>query len=118
MASLAKRIKRLRAQAAIVIARDQELARKFDRLIGIPGIAEISAIQLLAELAVLDPAMTVRQWLLGRQKSKLQALTASPERCSTPSSASSKPTHPTREPNSFQSQQPTDTPAKPHRLTS
>jgi transposase len=36
---------------------------RFQRLIGIPGIAETSAVQLLGELAGLDPEMTVRQWV-------------------------------------------------------
>ena len=63
MAGLAKRIQRLRAQAVAVIAREPELKRRFERLIGIPGIAQTSAVQLLAELAGLDPEMTVRQWV-------------------------------------------------------
>jgi transposase len=32
-------------------------------LVAMPGIAEISAIQILGELANLDPEMTVRQWV-------------------------------------------------------
>jgi hypothetical protein len=62
MADLQKRIKRLRARAVAVIAQDPELKRKFEHLTGMPGIAEASAIQLLAELGGLDPEMTVRQW--------------------------------------------------------
>src|SRR5450631_2810931 len=36
---------------------------KFIQLVGIPGIAETSALQLLGELAPLDPQMTARQWV-------------------------------------------------------
>jgi len=58
-----KRMKKLRAQAVALIAQEPELKRKFEQLIALPGIAEVSAVQLLSELAVLDPAMTVRQWV-------------------------------------------------------
>jgi transposase len=63
MAGLQKRIKALRKQAVALITKEQDLKRKFDRLISVPGIAETSALQLLAELAGLDPEMTVRQWV-------------------------------------------------------
>jgi transposase len=43
--------------------RDGGLARKFQQLTSILGIAETSAVQLLGELAGLDPEMTVRQWV-------------------------------------------------------
>lgn len=60
---LEKRILRLRREAVALIRQDAELARKFERLISIPGIAETSAVQLLSELAGLDPDMTARQWV-------------------------------------------------------
>ena len=44
----------------IALARDMK--RKFEQLIGMPGIAETS-IQLLAEFAGLAPERTVRQWV-------------------------------------------------------
>lgn len=60
---LEKRILRLRREAVALIRHDAELARKFEQLISIPGIAETSAVQLLSELAGLDPEMTARQWV-------------------------------------------------------
>ena len=57
-----KRIARLRKQAVAMIRQDEELKRKFELLVAIPGIAETSAVQLLSELAGLDPEMTARQW--------------------------------------------------------
>lgn len=63
MAGIQKRVKRLRVQAVALIAQQPELKRKFRQLVSIPGIAETSALQLLAELAGLAPHMTVRQWV-------------------------------------------------------
>jgi transposase len=63
MDGLKKRIARLRSEAVALIRQDAEMARKFQQLIGIKGIAETSAVQLLGELASLDPEMTVRQWV-------------------------------------------------------
>jgi transposase len=63
MAGVARRLLALRREAVALILADPELKPKFAHLIGVKGIAEISAIQLLGELAGLDPAMTVRQWV-------------------------------------------------------
>jgi transposase len=63
MADLKERIAGLRRQAVALIRKDAELERKFRQLVAIPGIAETSAVQLLGELAGLDPEMTVRQWV-------------------------------------------------------
>ncbi len=60
---LEKRIVRLRGEAVALIRQDADLRRKFAQLISIPGIAETSAVQLLSELAALDPEMTARQWV-------------------------------------------------------
>jgi transposase len=62
-AGLNKRIARLRREAVTLIEQDAELARRFEQLTGITGIAQTSAVQLLGELAALDPEMTVRQWV-------------------------------------------------------
>jgi transposase len=62
-AALARRILKLRRKAVAMVGRDTELARKFQQLKSIKGIAETSAVQLLGELAGLDPGMTVRQWV-------------------------------------------------------
>jgi transposase len=63
MANVQKRLARLRRAALAAIADDAGLQRKFDLLTGITGIGEVSAVQLLGELAGLDPEMTVRQWV-------------------------------------------------------
>jgi transposase len=63
MKSLTLRIARLRKQAVALVEQNAELKPKFQQLIGIPGIAATSAVQLLAELAGLAPEMTVRQWV-------------------------------------------------------
>ncbi len=63
MAGVEKRLTRLRREALAAIARDAGLQRKFEHLIRITGIGEVSAVQLLGELAGLDPEMTVRQWV-------------------------------------------------------
>ncbi|MES2394021.1 MAG: IS110 family transposase [Acidobacteriota bacterium] len=63
MDGLKKRIARLRRDAIALIEQDVEMTRKFQLLMGIKGIAETSAVQLLGELASLDPEMTVRQWV-------------------------------------------------------
>jgi transposase len=60
---LLKRIAHLRREAVALIERDADLARKFRQMLGIKGIGETSAVQLLGELAGLDPQMTVRQWV-------------------------------------------------------
>jgi transposase len=63
LAGLHKRLLRLRREAVTLIAKHAELQRKFLHLKAITGIAETSAVQLLGELAGLDPDMTVRQWV-------------------------------------------------------
>ena len=63
MAGIAKRLLRLRREARMAIDADAGLRRKFAHLTGIKGIGEVSAVQLLGELAGLDPEMTVRQWV-------------------------------------------------------
>jgi transposase len=63
MASLQLRIARLRGEALDLVRRDEVLQERFELLIEIPGIAAISALQLLGELAPLSPEMSVRQWV-------------------------------------------------------
>jgi transposase len=62
-AGIARRMLKLRSQARTMVDRDPDLAGKFQQLLSIPGVGETSAIQLLSELAGLDPEMTVRQWV-------------------------------------------------------
>jgi transposase len=63
MASLKLRIKRLRGEALELLGRDDAMRKRFELLMSIPGIAEISALQLLGELTALSPEMSVRQWV-------------------------------------------------------
>jgi transposase len=60
---LAQSLERLQQQALGVVHSDPELARRFERLISVRGIATISALRILAELAVLPADMTPRQWV-------------------------------------------------------
>lgn len=53
----------LTASAREVIAEDELLSRRFDHLVSVKGIAQASAITLLAELAVLPDDMSARQWV-------------------------------------------------------
>jgi len=63
MAGIRKRLLRLQREARVMIEREAEMKRKLLRLMAMPGIGEISAMQILAELAGLDEQMTVRQWV-------------------------------------------------------
>jgi transposase len=63
MASLKLRIARLRREALELVRSDEAMRKRFELLIGMPGIAAISAVQLLGELAPLSPEMSVRQWV-------------------------------------------------------
>jgi transposase len=63
MASLKLRIARLRCEALELVRSDEAIEKRFELLIRIPGIAAISALQLLGELAPLTPEMSVRQWV-------------------------------------------------------
>lgn len=58
---IAGRIKAIEKAAYEVIGADEDLFEQYQILIGVRGIARRSAILLLTELAVLDPAMTVRE---------------------------------------------------------
>lgn len=63
MVNVDKRLARLRREAITAIYKDAGLKVKFEHLVGITGVGEVSAVELLGELAGLDPAMTVRQWV-------------------------------------------------------
>lgn len=63
IAYLQASIGRLTAQARALIAASPRLERRFQHLLSVKGIAEHSATQLLAELAVLPEDMDVRQWV-------------------------------------------------------
>lgn len=55
----------LQASALEIIAADDELARRLRLLVSVPGIAERSALLILAELAPWPDDMTKRQWVAG-----------------------------------------------------
>jgi len=60
---LERRIAKMRRAALAVIERDPELRLRFALLLSMPGIGEVSALNLLGELAVLAPGLSVRQWV-------------------------------------------------------
>jgi transposase len=60
---LEQRIQRLRREAVRVVREDADLARRFRLLQTTPGIAEVSALQVLGELAVLPTTLDARQWV-------------------------------------------------------
>jgi len=60
---LDQQIQLLRASALTTIAGSIELTEAFDLLVSIAGIAQASAIQLLAELAILPDDMSAKQWV-------------------------------------------------------
>lgn len=58
-------IQRLTREARKLIAQEPQLAERFELLDSVPGIGETSAVQILAELAVLAPDLEARQWVAG-----------------------------------------------------
>ena len=58
-------IQRLTREARKLIAQDPQLAERFELLDSVPGIGQTSAVQILAELAVLAPDLQARQWVAG-----------------------------------------------------
>ncbi|HEY4359026.1 MAG TPA: IS110 family transposase [Acidobacteriaceae bacterium] len=58
-----KRIRALRLKAVALIQANELLSRQFQLLVAMPGIAEVSALHLLAELASLPDGLPVRQWV-------------------------------------------------------
>jgi transposase len=89
--SLQREVKKLREMAREYSAGDARWRRRYQLLRTMPGIGEISALQILAELALLPADRDVRQWvashcepdrrgfyehLVAQGKKKKQALTA------------------------------------------
>jgi transposase len=60
---LAQSLERLEQQALEIVRDHAELARRFEQLVSVRGIATTSALRILAELAVLPADMTPRQWV-------------------------------------------------------
>jgi transposase len=63
VASLELRIQKLRREAMTLVRQDDLLRKRFELLVSIPGIAQVSAMQLLAELSTLPSDLTVREWV-------------------------------------------------------
>jgi transposase len=61
--SIERRIHKFRREAMTLIRLDALLGKRYELLISIPGIAQVSAMQLLAELSTLPPDLTVREWI-------------------------------------------------------
>ena len=61
--ALEKQVQELRAAALRLIQSDAVLARRNELLLTVKGIGQISAIAILAELAILPTDMTDRQWV-------------------------------------------------------
>lgn len=61
--TVGKAILRLRRAALGCIRADEQLLRRYELLCSIPGVGTISAIQVLAELALLPEDRDVRQWV-------------------------------------------------------
>jgi transposase len=53
VAALERRIRRLRREAMTLVREDDLLRKRYELLISIPGIAQVSAMQLLVELSTL-----------------------------------------------------------------
>jgi transposase len=63
VASLELRIHRLRREAMTLVRQDELLRKRYELLVSIPGVAQVSAMQLLAELSTLPSDLTVREWV-------------------------------------------------------
>jgi len=50
-------------EAMTLVRQDDFLRKRFELLVSIPGIAQVSAMQLLAELSTLPSDLTVREWV-------------------------------------------------------
>jgi len=74
LAGLKRRIVRLRREAMVLVRADAVLRQRFELLTSVPGIAEISALQLLGELTPLSEEMSVRQWVAQRTGSGTRGL--------------------------------------------
>jgi transposase len=60
---LEQRIRDLRREAIAVMRQDDLLCKRYELLVSVPGIAQVSAMQLLAELSTLPSDLSVREWV-------------------------------------------------------
>jgi transposase len=61
--ALERAVQRLTRQAVAVIGKDPDLNLRYQLLLSAHGIGPTSAVQILAQLAVLSPDLDVRQWV-------------------------------------------------------
>jgi transposase len=54
---------KLRQKAQRIVQKDPELQRRWQYLLSVPGIGEVSALQILGELATLPATLDARQWV-------------------------------------------------------
>lgn len=60
---LQQRIAKLRQKAQRIVTRDPQLQQRWQHLLSVPGIGEVSALQILGELSVLPATLDARQWV-------------------------------------------------------
>ena len=79
---LKRRIQYLQAQALELVTQDEELQRAYQHLCSVAGIAQTSALRILAELALLPEEMKPPQWVAhaGLDPKPRQSGTAHPAR--------------------------------------
>ena len=63
LVALERRIVKQRRAARKLIDSDDQMREQFRLLVGMPGVGEISALQILGELVLLGPDLTARQWV-------------------------------------------------------
>ena len=63
LAALERRVAKMRREALELVRAEAALWERFRLLTSVPGIAEIGALQILSELVLLAPTVTVRQWV-------------------------------------------------------
>jgi transposase len=63
LADVERRMEKLRSEAKAMIDSDDRLREQFRLMTGMPGIGEISALQILGELVLLAPDLNARQWV-------------------------------------------------------
>jgi transposase len=63
LATLKQRMIKLRREARAQVDSDEQMREQLRLLVGVPGIAEISALQILGELVLLAPDRKARQWV-------------------------------------------------------
>lgn len=63
LTAIERRVAKMRTEAMEMVQADAALWRRFQLLLSVPGVAHISALQILSELLLLAPEMNVRQWV-------------------------------------------------------